>query len=131
MDISAIARRAFVPKHAAALRFEKEGNTKFRDRVIFYYDGRMLFERFCWGEAAGLVFTAWADGVAPDGEIQWRRPFDAAVKPEALPQKVTLAQADAVCFDDSSARWGLESTLKSDPAHGYGGLKVFFGRLAR
>ena len=29
----------------------------FRDRVTVYRDGKLLFERFCYGEAAGRVCT--------------------------------------------------------------------------
>lgn len=127
--MAAIEVKQLVPKGCAALCYEKEGNTKFRDRVTVFYDGKLVFERFCWGEAAGLVFTAWADGVGTDGTIQWRRPFDAAVKEDALPQTVCEASRDALRFDDQSARWLLEDTKKSDPIHGYSGLKVLLGRL--
>lgn len=32
----------------------------FRDVVTVYCDGRLLFERFCAGEAAGRVCALWA-----------------------------------------------------------------------
>ena len=83
--MAAIETKQLVPKGCAALCYEREGNTKFRDRVTVFYDGKLVFERFCWGEAAGLVFAAWADGVGADGTIQWRRPFDAAVKEIGIP----------------------------------------------
>lgn len=32
---------------------------------------RLLFERFCYGEAAGLVFKLWAPGADDTGVPQW------------------------------------------------------------
>lgn len=29
-------------------RYEKEYQNKFRDCITFYFDGKVLFERFCW-----------------------------------------------------------------------------------
>ena len=34
----------------------------FRDVVTVYCDGRLLFERFCAGEAAGRVCALWRGG---------------------------------------------------------------------
>ena len=127
--MAAIETKQLVPKGCAALCYEREGNTKFRDRVTVFYDGKLVFERFCWGEAAGLVFAAWADDVGADGAIQWRRTLDAAVKEDALPQTVCEASRDALRFDGPPARWLLEDTKTSDPIHGYSGLKVLLGRL--
>ncbi len=129
MSVQQIAEKSFVPRGLAALCYEKEGNTKFRDRVTLFYDGRLLFERFCWGEAAGLVFAAWAEKVEPDGTIRWKQPLDAAVKPGDLPTAIASADRQALTFDQASARWLLEAEKKSDPAHGYGGMKVLLGRL--
>lgn len=38
-------------------RYEKELETHFRDCLLFYLDGRIRFERYCYGEAACLVFS--------------------------------------------------------------------------
>ena len=38
-------------------RYEKELETHFRDCLLFYLDGRIKFERYCYGEAACLVFS--------------------------------------------------------------------------
>ena len=43
----------------AGFRYQRAGHQRYRDRVTVYRDGRLLFERFCYGEAAGqggLVF---------------------------------------------------------------------------
>ncbi len=129
MSVQQIAEKSFVPRGLAALCYEKEGNTKFRDRVTLFYDGKLLFERFCWGEAAGLVFAAWAEKVEPDGAIGWKQPLDAAIKPGDLPAAIASADRQALTFDQAPARWLLETEKKSDPAHGYGGMKVLLGRL--
>lgn len=39
-------------------RYEKELETHFRDCLLFYIDGRIRFERYCYGEAA-----AWCSAV--------------------------------------------------------------------
>lgn len=39
----------------------------FRDVVTVYCDGRLLFERFCAGEAAGRVCALWAPGAGKRG----------------------------------------------------------------
>ena len=46
----------------AGFRYQRAGHQRYRDRVTVYRDGRLLFERFCYGEAAGLVFKLWAPG---------------------------------------------------------------------
>ena len=54
-------------------RYEKELETHFRDCLLFYLDGRIRFERYCYGEAACLVFSVWAHGFDADGNILWDR----------------------------------------------------------
>ena len=46
-------------------RYEKELETHFRDCMLFYLDGRIRFERYCYGEAACLVFSVWAHALTP------------------------------------------------------------------
>ena len=50
-------------------RYEKELETHFRDCLLFYLDGRIRFERYCYGEAACLVFSAWAHGFDADRKL--------------------------------------------------------------
>ena len=47
-------------------RYEKELETHFRDCLLFYLDGRIRFERYCYAEAACLVFSVWAHGFDAD-----------------------------------------------------------------
>lgn len=55
----------------AGFRYQRAGHQRYRDRVTVYRDGRLLFERFCYGEAAGLVFKLWAPGADDTGVPQW------------------------------------------------------------
>ena len=52
-------------------RYEKALETHFRDCMLFYLDGRIRFERYCYGEAACLVFSVWGHGIDADGKLQW------------------------------------------------------------
>lgn len=113
-----------VLKNYAAACYEKEGNTKFRDRMTIFFDGKILFERFCWGEAAGLVFQVWATGTDPENHILWKKPFLPEVKPEVLPQTIVSASREYLLFDESQIKWIREDDKKLDKAHGYGRWKV-------
>ena len=44
---------------ACGCRYEKELETHFRDCLLFYLDGRIRFERYCYGEAACLVYYSY------------------------------------------------------------------------
>lgn len=50
-------------------RYEKELETHFRDCLLFYLDGRIRFERYCYGEAACLVFSVWATALTQMGKF--------------------------------------------------------------
>lgn len=63
----------------AGFRYQRAGHQRYRDRVTVYRDGRLLFERFCYGEAAGLVFKLWAPGADDTGVPQWD--FSKAMSP--------------------------------------------------
>ena len=67
-------------------RYEKELETHFRDCLLFYLDGRIRFERYCYGEAACLVFSAWAHGFDADGKILWDREPEFESQRTALPR---------------------------------------------
>ncbi|MEG0911812.1 MAG: hypothetical protein RSF70_09555 [Ruthenibacterium sp.] len=100
-------------------RYQQDGRHAFRDRVSVYYDGKIFFERFCYGESAGLVFTMWADSAQADGTILWN--YDACPnshKTEA-PKKLTGGDEKALLFDEKSTPWSLDQALKSDKPNGY------------
>ena len=70
MTFSELSRSVAAQK-CVGIRYQQDGRHAFRDRVTVYYDGKVLFERFCYGESAGLVFTMWAEETAEDGTILW------------------------------------------------------------
>lgn len=104
-------------------RYQREGHTKYRDRVTVYRDGRLLFERFCWGEAAGLVFKLWADSVDENGAPQWSEAGCCVTgAAEEAPQRLTGASENGIFFDGKNALWECVDKLRNDKANGYGGL---------
>jgi len=114
-----------VPRWYAGYRFEKEGKRQFRDCLVFYCDGKAKFERYCYGEAAGLVFDVWIDSISTDGIISYKRPYDIAVRPEELPKQITGMPTNDTLISDGNLRiWKLAATLKTDVKNGYSRIKV-------
>lgn len=110
--------------------YEKELQTEFLECLIFYIDGRIRFERYCHGEAAGLVCALWAPGFDVEGKIDWidvpeGRLFD------TIPRMLTDIQqdGDVLQFDGEFRRFVKTAELSSDRENGYGKLKLF--RLRR
>lgn len=112
-------------------RYEKELETHFRDCLLFYLDGRIRFERYCYGEAACLVFSAWAHDLDKDGKILWDREPEFESQREALPRVLTsvMESGNALQFDNLRKRYVKTQEFASDKANGYGKLKVLFLRL--
>ena len=79
-------------------RYEKELETHFRDCMLFYLDGRIRFERYCYGEAACLVFSVWAHGFDADGNILWDREPEFESQKTAIPRVLTDIQEDGDNF---------------------------------
>lgn len=111
-------------------RYEKELETHFRDCLLFYIDGRIRFERYCYGEAACLVFSAWAHGFDPEGKILWDAEPQFEVDQKALPRVLTDIQEEgnALQFDGLRKRYVKTETFDQDKPNGYGRLKLFFLR---
>ena len=96
-------------------RYEKELETHFRDCLLFYIDGRIRFERYCYGEAACLVFSLWANGLDETGKILWVKEPEFEVDQKAIPRVITDVQVKTEEFDE-------------DKPNGYGRFKVFLLR---
>lgn len=113
-------------------RYEKEGETRFRDCLVFYLDGRVRFERYCYGEAAGLVFAAWAEGMDTNGTLLWKEPEFESQR-QALPRRLTDVQnyGKALQFDASPQRYLFAEEFRTDKANGYGPLRSFLLRHRR
>lgn len=128
ITIQEIAALAATEK-LAGIRYQKNARAGFRDRITVYRDGKLLFERFCYGESAGFVFDMRGAGAGEDGILLWD--YDACVnshKHEA-PVRLSGGDAHALLFDDRSAPWEEDARLKSDTAHGYNAMGGIFGRL--
>lgn len=111
-------------------RYEKEMETHFRDCLLFYLDGRIRFERYCYGEAACLVFSVWAHGFDADGAILWDKEPEFESQRTALPRVLTDIQESrtALQFDNLRKRYILTEEFATDKVNGYGKLKVFLLR---
>lgn len=108
--------------------YERELQAEFQDRLFFYCDGKIRFERACYGEAAGLVFEVWASGFDKDGTICWNNKpkYDSYLA--ALPNKLTDIQEEGhvLQFDGKFKRFVFVEDFKTDPDRGYTKWNLFF-----
>lgn len=113
--------------------YERELQIEFQDRLFFYIDGKIRFERGCYGESAGLVFEVWASGFDENGKIQWidKPKYDSYVA--ALPTQLTDIQEEgnALQFDGQFKRFLKTGEIKSDKERGYTKLKLMFCKRNR
>lgn len=105
--------------------YKKENQTKFRDCLTFYIDGRVLFERYCYGEAAGLVFDCIASGIDENGNILWTHEPDSQSRKEALPRVIEDFTGDAIKIAGDTKRYIKEKELLKDSARGYSKFKLW------
>lgn len=113
-----------------ARTYVKELETRYRDCLTFYLDGRVHFERYCYGEAAGLVFHQWASGLDDEGRLLWEgEPASPSLR-QALPQRLTEVQEEgaALRFDGERRRFLRAEELTCDRENGYGRWKLFWLR---
>ena len=96
--------------------------------MLFYLDGRIRFERYCYGEAACLVFSVWGHGIDADGKLQWDREPEFESQQTALPRYLTDVQEDgkALQFDGARKRYILTEEFDEDKLNGYSKFKVFW-----
>lgn len=111
-------------------QYEKELETHFRDCMLFYLDGRVRFERFCYGEAACLVFGVWGSGLDADGKILWDTEPEFESMQKALPRVLTDVQENgtALQFDGARKRFIKTEEFDSDKLNGYAGFKLFLAK---
>ncbi len=105
--------------------YKKENQTKFRDCLTIYIDGQVLFERYCYGEAAGLVFDCVASGIDKNGNILWIREPDSESRKDALPRTIESFNENAIKILGDTKRFIKEKELLKDSAHGYGKFKLW------
>ena len=67
-------------------RYEKRVGTHFRDCMLFYLDGRIRFERYCYGEAAlPGVQRHGRTALTLTGKILWDREPEFESQQTAIP----------------------------------------------
>lgn len=126
MDFSDIIEELKRQK-TAAFSYEKSGQNRFRDKLVIGQNGKLLFERYNYGEAAGLVFSMWGTAGA-EGVIHWdtEKAADYAGKNEA-PARLTGAMgATGLEFDGKKQSWERKQAVKSWPEAGLSRLKMLF-----
>ena len=113
---------------ACGSRYEKELETHFRDCLLFYLDGRIRFERYCYGEAACLVFSVWGSGFDAGGKICWDKEPAFESQQNALPRILTDVQESgtALQFDGLRKRYVKTEEFTQDKSNGYGPWKLFW-----
>ena len=114
-----------------ARRYEKEYINKFRDCLTFYYDGKVHFERFCYGEGACFVFGVWGSYHSADRTILYNEPFDSLVDPSALPRTLTGSEGDFLFFDNARWKWEPVKALENDPENGYTKFKMLIRKFSK
>ena len=104
-----------------------------RVRALFYLDSRIRFERYCYGEAACLVFSVWAHGFDADGKILWDREPEFESQQKAIPRVLTDIRAEdgALQFDGAFKHYVQTEEFAEDKANGYGKWKVFWLKKKR
>lgn len=102
----------------AARRYEREGHAKFRDCVTVVKGGKLLFERFCWGEAASLTFGMKGTPM-PDGSIEWQTPVGSYSAADEAPKQLTGYENGAMFFDNIPKKWLCECEMKKRPKAKY------------
>lgn len=125
MDFSAIVQD--IKQHKlAGRRYQKEGHGKFRDCLTICRNGKFVFERYCYGEAAGKVCEMLAN--RSDGpKIEWEYSgSDYSLKTEA-PVELTGQEGGSLLFDGKKALWELEEELKQVPKAGLTWFRMLLG----
>ena len=110
----------------AGWRYQQSGRHPFRDRITVYADGKILFERFCYGEAAGKVFIMWGSGADENGALQWDYESCPNSHKTEAPKQLTDAAETALILDGKADAWTRTECLKTDPENGYTLFKKLF-----
>lgn len=123
-----IGLRSQIPEGFCGRRYEKEYVNKYRDLLTIYCDGKVLFSRYCYGEAACLVMEVRGHDAGPRGLV-WEAIPDWAAKDPPLPRLLTKEENGVLWFDESRLKWEVLEDLKTDAKHGYSRIKLFWKRL--
>ncbi len=109
----------------AGRRYEQEGHSRYRDCLTVCRSGRLLLERYCYGEAAGLVARLWAEQPEAGGSIAWE-----ASHFDDLPKALTAIEGKALRLDEKKRLWQPQEDLRRIKGE-KSGLLGFFQNLAK
>ncbi len=116
-------------KGTVACVYERERcHLSNRDRLIFFRDGKIKFETFCYGEAATKTFECFsALPMSSDGKLSWpeniRPPRE--IKP---PEYIRELSKEKLTVEDKQFIWNRIEERKRDSENGYGFLRSMFMR---
>ncbi len=130
MELDGLAAEiaAMRPK-VAGMRYEKEGNQRFRDVLTICRNGRAVFRRYCYGEAAGLVCVLAGAADAQSGEICWApvgRADDAALA--EAPRALGGVEDGKLRFDNGRFLWAPVGPVRAERCAGLSRWAVLFGK---
>ncbi len=109
----------------AGRRYEIGRRGKFRDLITVRRDGALFFERYNYGESAGIVYKMQAAALGDDDEILWNYDSTNYTDKYDAPKKLTGYQDGALYFDEKSVPWNRQADLKR--MQGMGFFKMLFG----
>ena len=93
----------------------------------FTLTGAFGFERYCYGEAACLVFSLWANGLDETGKILWVKEPEFEVDQKAIPRVITDVQENGTAMqaDNQRKRYVKTEEFDEDKPNGYGRFQSF------
>lgn len=111
----------------AGICFEKSGHTRFRDCLTIFRNGKVKFDRYCYGEAAGLVFSIWGT-IFDNGSITWKHSSASTSAEKELPSDLSSFNGDGSFFDEKPILWETKNKLKSAPEAGISKFSMIFSK---
>ena len=125
-------KKEIMTSSSVGFRFEREGrHHHYRDCIFAYYDGKFIFKRYCYGEAAGVVFDVKIKNIDDSGNIIYVEPLPLGVKTADLPQKITnINNIHSLEIDNNKTyMWTAMGQIKSDKDYGYTRFKFYIKRI--
>ncbi len=124
-------KKDIVKSNSVGFRFEREGrHHHYRDCIFSYYDGNFIFKRYCYGEAAGVVFDVKIENIKDDGTIIYKKPLPLGVKEDDIPKKITnINNINSLEIDGNTVyMWNVAANVHSDKDYGYGRMMFLIKR---
>ncbi len=97
----------------ACFQYVRQGNTRYRDVLSLSRNNTCYFERYCYGEAAGLVFKA--EGTITNAapmQLQWALEDELYSNKNDVPVCLTGMDDGTLFFDTKHEKWAFEKSFK-------------------